>query len=133
MATVAEDDDTQDWAADWDGEGQERAVRDGRDSRVVMMDAVAEYGGGGQQWRRWARTAMADDDSGRQQRRRMMRASKIKQQTTRGEEDGRRQTTMALGQLGRERETKIKKLSLCKKTFFSNTVCLVGVFDPAEN
>ena len=61
-----------------------------------------------------------------------MRASKIKQQTTRGEEDGRRQTTMALGQLGRERETKIKKLSLCKKTFFSNTVCLVGFFAPAK-
>jgi hypothetical protein len=51
----------------------------------------------------------------------------------RGEEEGGRQTTMALGQPGRERETKIKKLSRCKKTFFSDTVCPVGVFDPAEN
>jgi hypothetical protein len=32
---------------------------------------------------------------------------------------------------GRERE-KIKKLSLCKKTFFSNTVCPVGFFAPAK-
>jgi hypothetical protein len=40
---------------------------------------------------------------------------------------GGKQATMALGQLGRERETKIKKTSLRKKTFFSNTVCPVGV------
>jgi hypothetical protein len=48
MATVAEDNDMQDWAADCNGEGQERVVRDGRDSRVVMMEVAAEYGGGGQ-------------------------------------------------------------------------------------
>jgi hypothetical protein len=40
---------------------------------------------------------------------------------------------MALGQPSRERETKIKKSSLLKKTFFSNTVCPVGVFAPAKN
>ncbi len=107
MATVAEDDDMQDWVADCNGEGRERAVRDGRDSRVVMMDGAAEYGGGGRRWRRWARTAMAEDDSGGQQRWRMTTAHKIERQTTRGEEEGGRQTT-ALGQPGRERETKIK-------------------------
>jgi hypothetical protein len=104
---VAEDDDTQDWVADCDGEGQERAVRDGRDSGVAMMDAAAEYGSGRQRWRRWARTAMADNDSGGQQKRRMTMARKIKRRSTRGEEEGGRQTTTALGQPGRERETKI--------------------------
>ncbi len=108
-------------------------VRDGRYSGVVMMDAAAEYGGGGRRWWRWARTAMADNDSGGQQRQRMTTACKIKRQTTRGEEEGGRQITTALGQPGRERETKIKKLSLRKKIFFSDTVCLVGVFHPAEN
>ncbi len=38
--TVADDDDTRDWAADCNGEGQMQAVRDGRDSRVVMMAAT---------------------------------------------------------------------------------------------
>jgi hypothetical protein len=32
---------------------------------------------------------------------------------------------------GRERE-KIKKSSLCKKPFFSDMVCLVGIFAPAK-
>jgi hypothetical protein len=48
MMTVADDDNMHDWAADYDGEGQKRAVRDGGDSGVVMMAAVAEDGGGGQ-------------------------------------------------------------------------------------
>ncbi len=39
--TVADNNDTCDWVADCDGEGQERAVRDGGDSRVVMMAAAA--------------------------------------------------------------------------------------------
>jgi hypothetical protein len=47
MTTVMDDDNTQDWAADCDGEGQERAVRDGRDSRVVMMSVAVVDGGGG--------------------------------------------------------------------------------------
>ncbi len=130
---MAKDNDTQDWAADCDGEGRERAVRDGRDSGVVMMDAAAEYGGGGRRWRRRARTAIADDGSCGQQRRQMTAACKIERRTTRGEEEGGRQTTTTLGQPGRKRETKIKKLSLRKKTFFIDTVCPVGVFDPAEN
>ncbi len=41
MTTVADNNDTRDWVADCNGEGQERAVRDGRDSRVVMMAAAA--------------------------------------------------------------------------------------------
>jgi hypothetical protein len=53
-----------DWAADCAGEGQERAVRDGRDSGVVMMAAAVEDGRGGQQWQR--RTTTAADDNGMQ-------------------------------------------------------------------
>ncbi len=46
--TVADDDDTQDWAVDCDGEGQERAVRNGGDSIVVMMAVAVEDGSGKQ-------------------------------------------------------------------------------------
>jgi hypothetical protein len=109
-----------------------------------MMAAAAEHGGGGQQWRRWATTAMADNNSGGRRRRRMMTACKVKRRTIRGKEEGGRQTTMALSQLSRERETNIKKSSLRKKDFFqqyglsgwiffSNMVCPVGVFAPTEN
>ncbi len=121
--------DMQDWAADCNGEGQERAVRDNGDSRVAMMAAVAEDGGGKQQWQQWTMTAMADNNSGGRRRRRMMTACKIEWRTTRGKEESGRQTTTALGLPGRERE-KVKKSGLRKKTFFSNTVCLVGVFAP---
>jgi hypothetical protein len=62
MSTVADDNNTHDWAADCNGEGQERAVRDCGDSGVVMMAAAAEDGGGGQQQGRWTTTA-ADDNS----------------------------------------------------------------------
>ncbi len=130
---AAEDNGMQDWAVDYNGEGQERAAREGRDNKVAMMAAAAGHGDSRRRWRRRATTAMADDDSGGRQRRRMMTARKIEWQTTRGKEEGGRQTTTALGQLGRERETKIKKSSLGKKTFFSNTVCPVGAFAPAKN
>ncbi len=63
---VVDDDGLQDRVADYDREGQERAVRDGRDSGVVMMAAakmaVAEDSSGGRQWQ-WRRTAAADNDS----------------------------------------------------------------------
>ncbi len=45
---VADDDNTRDWVADCDGEGREWAVRDGGDSREVMMAEVAEDSSGGQ-------------------------------------------------------------------------------------
>ncbi len=133
MMTVADDNDTQDWAADCDEERRERAVRDGGDSRVVMMAAAAEHGSGGQRWWRWVTTGMADDNSGGRQRWQMTTACQIKRHATRRKEEGGRQTTMALGQPGREHETKIKKSSLRKKTFSSDTVCPVGVFASAEN
>jgi hypothetical protein len=133
MTMVADDNNTQDWAADFNGEGQKRAVRDSGDSGVVMMAAAAEHGSGGQQWRQWAMTVMVNNDSGGQQRQQMTTACKIKRWTTRENEEGGRQTTTALGQPGRERETKIKKSSLQKKTFFSDMVCPVGVFAPAKN
>jgi hypothetical protein len=47
MMTVADDDNTQDWVADCNGEGQERVVRDSGDSGVVMMAVVVEDGGSG--------------------------------------------------------------------------------------
>jgi hypothetical protein len=46
---VADDNNTQDWVADCNGEGRERAVRDGGDSGVVMMAVVVEDNGGRQQ------------------------------------------------------------------------------------
>ncbi len=46
MTTAVDDNDTHDWAADCYGEGRERAVRDGGDSRVVMMAAAAEDNSG---------------------------------------------------------------------------------------
>jgi hypothetical protein len=66
--TAADDDGSRNRAADYDGEGRERAVRDSRDSRVAMMAAAkmaaAEDSGGGRQ-QRWLaasmRAAAADD------------------------------------------------------------------------
>ncbi len=58
------DDDMRDWAADCNGEGRERVVRDSEDSGVVMMAAAAENGGGGQ--RRQRRTTTAADNNGMQ-------------------------------------------------------------------
>ncbi len=62
MTTVADNDDTRDWVADCDGEGREWAVRDGRDSGVVMMAAGVEDVGGGRRWQR--RTTTAADNNG---------------------------------------------------------------------
>ncbi len=44
---MVDNEDMRDWVADCNGEGQERAVRDGGDSGVVMMAAAAEDGSGG--------------------------------------------------------------------------------------
>jgi hypothetical protein len=66
MTTVADDKDMQDWLADCNGEGRERAVRDSRDIRVVIMAVAVEDGGGGQQRRR--RTRIAAEDNGMQDR-----------------------------------------------------------------
>jgi hypothetical protein len=59
--TAVDHNNMQDWAVDYNGEGQERVVRDGRDSRVVMMAAAAEDGSGGGRRRRTMKAA--DDDS----------------------------------------------------------------------
>ncbi len=45
---VAADNGMQDWVLDYDGEGQEWAMREGGDSGVVMMAVAVEDGGGGQ-------------------------------------------------------------------------------------
>jgi hypothetical protein len=51
--TAADDNGSQDWSADYDGEGREWAARDGGDSGVAMMAAAkmaaAVDSGGGQQ------------------------------------------------------------------------------------
>jgi hypothetical protein len=61
MTTAADDNGLQDWAADYDREVRERAVRNGRDSGVAMMAAAkmvaAEDSGGGQQ-QQWLATSM---------------------------------------------------------------------------
>ncbi len=54
---VADNNDTRDWVVDCDEEGQEQAVRDGRDSGVAMMAVAAGDGGGRQRQRRGTMTA----------------------------------------------------------------------------
>jgi hypothetical protein len=44
--TAVEDNGMQDRVADYNGEGQERAARDGGDSGVAMMAAAADDNGG---------------------------------------------------------------------------------------
>ncbi len=58
---MADNKDTQDWVADCDGEGRERAVRDSRDSGVVMMAVAVEDGSSGRQWQRQKRIAAKDN------------------------------------------------------------------------
>jgi hypothetical protein len=65
-AVMDDDNNTGDWAEDCNGEGQEKAVRDGRDSKVVMMAVAVENGSGGQQWQR--QTTIAAEDNGMQDR-----------------------------------------------------------------
>ncbi len=55
---MTDNDDTCDWAADCNGEGQERAVRDGGDSGFVMMAAAAEDNDSKGRQQQWL-TAMA--------------------------------------------------------------------------
>jgi hypothetical protein len=49
MTKVVDENSTQDQAADYKGEGQERAARDGGDSGVAMMATAVEDGGGRRQ------------------------------------------------------------------------------------
>ncbi len=61
---MAEDNGMQDQVADYDGEGQEWAAREGGDSRVVMMAMAVEDGGGGR--RRQRRKMIVVEDNGMQ-------------------------------------------------------------------
>jgi hypothetical protein len=106
---------------DKSGRREAAQTRSGNDS-----SGAAEDGGGGRQWQRTTMTATADYDSGGRRRRRTTTARKIGRWNTRGKEESGQQTTMALDKRlisppGRECE-KIKKSSLRKKTFFSDTV-----------
>jgi hypothetical protein len=60
MTAVGDDNDMRDWAVDCNGEGQQRVVREGRDSGVMMMAAAAEDGGRGHQQQRRQMTAVDD-------------------------------------------------------------------------
>jgi hypothetical protein len=65
MMMAAGDNGLQDQLADYDGEGRERAARDGGDSGVVMTAAAkmaAAEDSGGRQKRRWRQTMAADKD-----------------------------------------------------------------------
>jgi hypothetical protein len=61
MTTVSHDNNTQDWVANCNGEGGERVVSNGRDSRVVMMAVVVKDGSGGQHRQR--QTTIAAEDN----------------------------------------------------------------------
>jgi hypothetical protein len=120
--TAADDNGMQDRLAEYNGEGQEQAVRDGRDMGVAMTAALVEDGGGRQQRRRQRmKTDTADDDSGGRHRWRITIAHKIGLRTTRKKEESRQQTTTAfnirlISPPGRERE-KINKSRFTKKYF----------------
>ncbi len=58
---MADNDNKRHWLVDCDGKGQEWVVRDGGDSRVVMMAVVAEDGGSRQRWQMRAATAAEDN------------------------------------------------------------------------
>jgi hypothetical protein len=61
MMTMADNNGTRDWVADHNGEGRERAARDGGDSGVAIIAAEAEDRVGGQQRQRWSMTVVDDD------------------------------------------------------------------------
>ncbi len=79
MTMVVDNNDMRDWVADCDEEGQEQAVTDGRDSRVVMMAAAGKM-------------AAADNDGKDGQRQwQTTMACKIGWRTTKGMDKSRRQ------------------------------------------
>jgi hypothetical protein len=89
MMMAADDDGLQDWAADYDGEGQEQAARDGRYSGVVIMAAA-----------KMAVTKMAvaeDSGNGGKGQRRTKTACKIGRQHTMEKVESKQQTMTALG------------------------------------
>ena len=96
--TAADDEGSQGQAADYDGEGQERAVRRRRQQSGDY--GCSKDGGSGRQRRRTT-TAMAVDDGGRQ-RQRTMTACEIRRRTTMGKVRSRLQTTTALSVRDRE-------------------------------
>ncbi len=98
--------------------------------RQRKMAAVDKNGGSGQQQQWQTMTAADDKGSGWWWHARSSR----RLQGGRRRAGGKQQTTTALGPPAGRAESmkKIKKSSLCKKTFFSNMVCPVGGFTPAQ-
>ncbi len=132
----------QDWAADYEGgqttAGGERRRRHG----VAITAAEAEDGGGGRRRQRTTTAVKADSNNGDGGRRQRQRRT-----TTAADDDGTQDQVVDYEGEGGERAAnnngirahapgrerdKINKSSLCKKTFFSNTVCRVGFFAPAK-
>jgi hypothetical protein len=129
------------WHARLDGglqRGRTRAAGERRQRHGVGMMVAEIDGGGGQQRRRMTTTATADDNNGEggQQQQRMTTAAdddgtqdRVVDYEGEGGESSKQQRHWSPP--GREHE-KIKKSSLCKKTFFSDTVSPVGFFAPAN-
>jgi hypothetical protein len=114
----------QNWVAAYEGDGQERATRDGGDTewqwrlwRWKMAAMDNDSGGQKQQQRRTTTTAMADDDSSEQRQRQTMAACEIGQRITRGKEESGWQTTTALEPAG-QRAWKNKEIAFTQKDFF---------------
>ncbi len=63
MTAAVDHKGTQDWVANYYGEGM-MVASDAGDSRVVMMAAMVEDSSGRQQWPRWM-TTVADGNGGR--------------------------------------------------------------------
>ncbi len=122
--TAVDDNSMQDWVAAYEGDGQEQAARDGKDTewqwrlRGWKMAAVDDNSGGWWQRWRWTTTmATADDNSSKQRQGRTTTACKIKQWTTRGKEENGQQTTTAL-EPTRQRAWKNKEIKFTQKDFF---------------
>ncbi len=122
--TAADSNGMQDWAATYEGDGQERAARDGGDTewqwrlrRWKIAGVDNDSGGRWQRRRRTTTTATADGNSSEQRQRRTTTACKIGRRTTRGTEESRRQTTTALEPAG-QRAWKNKEIEFTQKDFF---------------
>ncbi len=85
--------------------------------------AADDHSGEGQRQQRRRRTTTATDDDGTQDREADYEGE--------GGERAANNNSIRAHAPGRESE-KIKKSDLCKKTFFSNTVCPVGFFAPTK-
>ncbi len=122
--TVTDSNDMQDWAAAYEGDRQEWAGRDGRDTewwwrlRRWKIAAVDDDSGGQQQrQQQTTTTATKDNDSSKRQQRWTMTACKIGRRTMGGKEESGGQATTTLEPAG-QRAWKNKEIEFTQKDFF---------------